>query len=321
MIGIIKSFLIIISSLKRYDLFVGSNCLNASLGLLCKVIGVADKVVFFSPDYVENRFDSFLLNWTYRKLDHFCVKHCDLVWNSSAICFPDPMMVVREKDGLPKKYRKNQIQTPDGTDNRLSLGLENRVQLPLKIGFIGHIREGMGVSKLIEVFDKLSDSFSDIQLVIIGSGPLEKEVERRAKKNKNIFFHGYIGEIERVYQILSECSIAVAPYENGSITQFTDPGKIKVYLSLGLPVVVNNVPLVAKEIEKCEAGICVNFEDEDGLYNAMVKLIKNKKLRMKYSHNSSLLCQKYNWDNIFIRSINCVYDERYKNSDLNMTEK
>jgi len=312
--GIIKSFLTILISWKRYDLFVGSNCLNAMLGLFCRFLGIVDKVVFFSPDYVQKRFDAKYLNFIYRFMDHFCVKHCDLTWNSSTICNPDPMMLARETEGLSVNYRYKQMQNPDGTDDKISLGIKNRKNL--KIGFIGHLREGMGALNLLNAFERLEREILGCELILIGSGPLEQKVKDKSKMMNGVSFRGYVGDIEEVYEILSECSIAAAPYEAGSISQYTDPGKLKVYLSLGLPIVVNDVPLFAQEIHKHRAGLSVDPSNNDNFYNALKKLLMDKEMQKECTANAVLLAKKYHWDNIFTRSINSIYDPNLKNYDL-----
>lgn len=299
-VGVIHTILKIFLTFRRYEVFLGSNCLNASVGLLCRHLRIVDRVIYFSPDYVQRRFQNKLMNRFYHWLDHYCVMKCDITWNSCAFSYPDPMMLAREAEGLSHSWRSKQIQVPDGTDDRESLAINRSGR---KIGFIGHLREGMGSLDLFNIFDRVQLTCPDAHLVIIGSGPLEEKVRRLSAKRSNVDFLGHVDDIEVVYKILSECSIGLANYEANSITQYTDPGKIKVYLSLGLPVIVTNVPVIAHEIEERRAGFSVEAGDNEAFAERIVRLLEDDELRCAVKANAIELSQKYRWENVFSRGI------------------
>ena len=102
--GAVDTLLQVVKTGKSYDLYVGSNNLNASVGLILKTLGKVKRVVYFSPDWVLDRFGNLLLNRVYHWLDYICVKNCDMTWNSSAIMPIDPMMTEREKLGYPVEF-------------------------------------------------------------------------------------------------------------------------------------------------------------------------------------------------------------------------
>jgi len=100
----------VVKANKKFDLYVGSNNLNAFVGIILRKIRLVKKVIFFTPDYSRQRFKNKLLNNFYRWLDYYCLKNADLVWNSSTVMPVDPIMQEREKRGVPPKYRSKQIQ-------------------------------------------------------------------------------------------------------------------------------------------------------------------------------------------------------------------
>jgi glycosyltransferase involved in cell wall biosynthesis len=112
--------------------------------------------------------------------------------------------------------------------------------------FLGHLVPRQGVGTFLAALKLLDDVEADV----IGSGPLEQELRERAPGT--VTFHGYVGDHREVERLLSEASVAVAPYEQ-SFTQFADPGKLKAYLAAGLPIVLTDVPPNARELER-EAG-------------------------------------------------------------------
>lgn len=293
-------FVKIITKPKTYDLYVGSNRLNASVGIILKLLKKVKKVVYFSPDWVENRLDNKILNYIYQKLDYFCVLYADVVWNSSAYMKIDPMMKERIKRGYPNELLQKQMQVPDGTDPYpiKSFSEINRH----KIGFVGHIKEGMGLEMLIEGFKKLLNEVPDATLLIIGSGPILDQLKKMAQ-SLPIEFTGFMGNINQVYEKLSQCAFAVAPYEQGTISQYTDPGKVKVYFSVGLPVIISSVPQISSEIKQEKCGIVIENTVES-LTVAMKHLIIDDHLLQTYRTNVLKMRKKYSWDSIFDKALN-----------------
>lgn len=299
--GALATYFTILFSGKKYDLFVGSNNLNAFVGLLAQRSGLVKRVIYFSPDYVRNRFDNGFLNRVYRRLDRYCIEHCEVTWNSSAYADPDPMMLAREMDGFPPELRQKQIQVPDGTDLREILPYSEIYRR--RIGFVGHLRAGMGGCELIDAFREIALRVQDAELLLIGSGPEEPIMRQLAENIPNIEMTGYMGDIAEVYDRLSKCAIAVAPYEEGSISQFTDPGKVKVYLSVGLPIVINRVPLIADEIGREKCGVAVEAGDRAAFVDAVVQLLTDDTLYQEYRENTLRLRDRYTWDNIFDKAL------------------
>ena len=304
-LGVLDTFWKLIRIKRRFDLYVGSNNLNAFIGIWIKRIGKVRRVIYFTPDFSHQRFNNSILNSIWHWLDYFCLKHADLVWNSSSIMSVDLMVQEREKRGVPIKYRDKQISVPDGTDIIKQVPFEDIERY--KIGFVGHLKEGMGIEMLIDIFPEIKYQFPEAKLLIIGSGPIEDKLRLRAQSFKEIEFTGFIGELDMVYKQLSKCAIAVAPYKEGTISQYTDPGKVKIYLSLGLPMVITRVPQVALEIEKEQCGIVISYQ-KDELLQGIVKLLKDEHLLRMYRNNTKRLNKKYRWGKIFNKALSYLKD-------------
>ncbi|MFQ5445106.1 MAG: glycosyltransferase [Nitrospinales bacterium] len=300
-LGALDTLWQVIKAGKKFDLYVGSNNLNALMGILCKKIGRVKQVVYFSPDYSHNRFNNNFLNFLYHWMDYFCLRNADLVWNSSTVMEVDPMMKEREKRGIPQKYRAKQIQVPDGTDPKEILPFE-KIDRHL-IGFVGHLREGMGLEILVEVFSEIKKSVSNAKLLVIGSGPIEQKLRKMVEGIEDIELTGYMGDINEVYRRLSYCAFAVAPYEKNTLSEYTDPGKVKVYLSVGLPIVISRVPAVAQEIAEENCGIAVQPGNKEEIREALLNLLNEDHLLKFFRTNAVKLKKKYSWDNNFDRAL------------------
>lgn len=290
-LGMLDTFWKVLKTGRKYDLYIGFDNLNAFVGICLRRIGKVSKVIFMTPDYSHKRFKNPILNSIYHFLDYYCLRNADIIWNSSSV-----MVGEREKRGIPKKYRAKQIMVPDGTDIVKQIPFKKRNRF--EIVFVGHLKTGMGLELLISSFPQIVKRFPMAKLLIIGSGPIENKL-RKAAKGLNIEFKGFIGDLSRVYGLITKSMIAVAPYEKNSLSENTDPGKVKLYLSAGLPMVITKVPLVALEIAKEKCGIAVNQSKKEELANALIKLLQNNLILKQYIKNTQKLTKKYSWDNIF----------------------
>jgi len=280
----------------KFDLFVGADPLNAFSGIVLRTIGKVKKVVFYTIDYVPNRFDNRLLNWIYHAIDRFCAKHSDKVWNLSA-----RMIIARQKEGL--KRTDNQIVVPIGVRferiNRPEAGQIDRNRLV----YMGHLRKGQGLELLIDSLPVIIANNSNIKLIIIGTGELEQYLKNKVRElslEPQVEFKGYIDSHEDVENALATCGVGMSLYEphSDSFTWYTDPGKPKQYLACGLPVIITRVPWIAEEIERIPMGVAINYNKEE-LVRAVTKLTSDGELYYKYRENAIRYASDISWEKIF----------------------
>ena len=84
----------------KVDYFFGVDSLNFLAGYILQKVGKVKKTVYYTMDYVTNRFNNKLLNGIYSYLDTFAVTKSDIAWNLS-----DLMVAEREKKGVEPYYR------------------------------------------------------------------------------------------------------------------------------------------------------------------------------------------------------------------------
>jgi len=285
----------------KFDIYIGVDGLNATIGVLLKKMGLAKKVVFYTIDFVPDRFKNKLLNWLYHLLDKIAVERSDKVWNLSPV-----MVAEREKRGMNKEFRKKQIVVPVGTESGIS-------RMPFKkikryhVGHMGHLIKKQGIQLVIEAIPYIIKQIPNFHFDVIGGGEYEEDLQKLAYKLgvlKYVTFYGFVENHQEVERMLSTCAIGVAPYVNSedNYVRYTDPGKVKAYLAAGLPVVITKVPLAAYEIEKNECGIAIKY-DKTEFAEAIIKLLTNKDLLIKFRKNSLKMAKKYTWNNIFDKAI------------------
>lgn len=304
----VKDFLVtfyfILKFRMKFHVYVGVDPLNSLVGLFFKRLGFTKLTVFYVIDYVPVRFKNTVLNSIYHSIDRICVYHSDFTWNLASA-----MASARERRGISKD-KTMQITVSTGTH------FEKGRYLPIEqinrtdIAFLSHLREGQGIELILEALPEIVKAIPSVRLMVIGTGPLEKFFREEVKKKNianNVVFFGYIEHHDEIEKIVSKCAVGLAPYvpDPNSFTWYADPGKPKVYLGCGVPVIITKVPEVAFEIEKEGAGIAIKY-DKFELADAVVKLLTNDALYSQYRLKALEFASKHTWDDIFYKALNQV---------------
>ena len=141
---------------------------------------------------------------------------------------------------------------------------------------------------LFEVIQELKKDFKNIKLNLIGSGPDEKYFKELAEKlnlHENIIFHGFVEEGDRFKELMANNILGVAFYRNEeNFMKYTEPAKVKYYLSFGVPAVVSKVPLIAYELDEKRVCFAVNNEKAE-IVKIVKRFILNVDLQEEYKAN------------------------------------
>ena len=300
----VLTFYFILRLKSRFDIYVGADPLNALVGILLRQLSIVRVAIFYVIDYVPVRFKNPIFNGIYHFIDRICVYHANYTWNLTSA-----MMDARAKRGIKNK-KTNQIVVPTGTpfDRVKHLPIEeiNKTNMV----FISHLRKGQGIELILEAMPMVVEKIPSVKLIVIGTGQLEKKIKREVKEKKidnNVLFLGYIENHEEAEKIISKCGVGIAPYvpDSGSFTWYADPGKPKVYLGCGVPVIITKVPEVAFEIEKRGAGIVIDYNKHE-LIDAIVKLLTNYEMYCQCRRKALEFASEYTWDNIFFKAFNQI---------------
>lgn len=285
----------IIKSGQKFDLFVGSNNLNAFAGIILRSIGKVKKVVYYVIDYNPHRFNNKIYNSIYIQIDQFCVKNADETWNLSS-----RMAWAR------KKYfgftGGNQIEAPIGVwPERINL---NTKKIPYSLVYMGHVTKKQGIQNVIQSIPQIIKKIPKFKLFVLGGGEYLDELElmtRKLKISNHVKFTGFIKDHHDIESLLPKYSLAIAPYEkyddqgNLSFTYFTDPGKLKMYLACGLPILLSDVPSSAKRIESEGMGKIIRKE----LAEEVIELFNNQKKIEIMTKNVRSHASDFSWPHIF----------------------
>ncbi len=275
----------------KIDLYFSVNAFTAWIGNLMKGMGIVKKTIFWVWDYYppihENKIIMLMryIYWQFDKISSF---------SDRVVLVNKRLLDLRKDIGIFPKNTNYPI-VPIGTD-QFDLDLKEKSRIVF--GFIGVLKKSHGFGIVFENTTNLLKRFKNVRYEIIGSGPDEEYFKEKAKKSGiKSKFYGYV-EGKKVKDILRNCSIGIATYipDESNVSHFGDPGKIKLYLSFGIPTIATNVLEFSREIEESKSGIIIDYYNKREFTRAVARIMKNYK---KYSKNALKLGQKYYYKKIY----------------------
>ncbi len=278
---------------KKIDIYFTANAFTAWIGKILKSFRIVNRTVFWVWDYYppihENKL-IMLMRYVYWQFDKMSS-------HSDTVAFVNQRLLDLRKDiGIYPKDSEYPI-VPIGTD-KIKIKNEKKVRKKLKFGFIGVLKKSQGVDIIFKNANDLTKKFGEVKYEIVGSGPDEKYFKGRARKSGiKTTFYGYL-EGDSFNDVLKDCTIGIATYtsEASNVSQYGDPGKIKRYLSLGIPVITTDIIEFAEEIEKSGAGVIVKYNDKKSLMEAVEKIMNKQE---EYRKNAYKLGQKFYYRKIY----------------------
>lgn len=293
---------------QKIDLFIGSDNFTAFFGLIAKWLGKVEDVILYTIDYVPQRFANPIFNFLYHFFDIQCLKQCKIVWNVSF-----KIAEAREKyNGLQIKNYTSQIVVPLGIwYDRIRVNYTKKRD-KYTIVFLGHLLEKQGLQMVIKAMPQIAKKIPHVKLVVIGTGPFESSLKKYVsdlKMDGFVSFLGYIDDHQEVEKQLFKSTIAVATYkpDPSSFTYFADPGKIKNYLAAGLPVILTDVPPIAKEIAQKRCALIAKYDVYD-FADKVDALLTDRIMLSEYSRNAIKFAEQFDWDKIFTEALEKTFN-------------
>ena len=148
--------------------------------------------------------------------------------------------------------------------------------------YIGRLHKDKGILELLNAFKVISNEFAAKLLLV---GPTDKytkkslpQIFETLETHKDIFYVGRRNDVRPYYYI---SDVLVFPsYREGF------PGVVLEAGAMGLPSIVTNINGCNEIIENGVNGLIVEPKNEEQLKDAMIRLYKDKKLRIKLANNS-----------------------------------
>lgn len=143
--------------------------------------------------------------------------------------------------------------------------------------FVGVVRESQGLEFLFE-FLKHHKEYS-IKVLGVCTHDLYKKYTSIIKKNRishQVYFPNKFVSDAELEEESKTCQVGIAVYDMDwkNATYYTDPGKVKTYASLGLPIVMTDVSAIVPYIKRFECGKVIKKEYHE-LENALLDIKKH----------------------------------------------
>lgn len=279
---------------KKADYYLSPNAYTAWVGNFLRNTGLVKKTIFWIWDYFppgERDLRLRLLRWAYWKFDKPSLTHSDII-----SCISKNLLQLRIKVGaLDTKRRYTLI--PIGTNPIQTIPKRPK---PI-IGFLGMLKSSQGLDFIFNSIPIIHKKYPRIRFEIVGSGPEESLFIRRARKwKKFVKFYGYVESDDRVDQIIQRWSIGLATYKPVASNEsyWSDPSKIKAYLSQSVPVITTNVSSFSKKVIQYQAGSVIPYGDTEEFVLAIGNILSKKNV---YAKNAGTLADKYFYKRIYRR--------------------
>lgn len=209
-----------------------------------------------------------------------------------------------------KEIMINEYNLPNEKINAISIG-EHQVA-PFKlyerkdvredgnlILFFGRIWKYKGLEYLIKAEPLITKEVPDAKIVIAGTGEDFKKYERMMTKRDNFIVHNYRISYKEGAELFQRCSVVALPYIDAS-----QSGVIPTAYGFKKSVVVTNVGAIPEIVDDGVTGFIVPPRDPEALARAILKLLKDNRLRKQMGENAyKKLKTDFSWHKIAEKTI------------------
>lgn len=286
----------------RSTYFVGLGNMNVIFGLIGKLFGSIKYVIYYVIDYSPKRFKNVVMNTIFQSLDYLCARYSSVTWNYSK------SMLIARQDKWKTRFPRQEV-VPNGITIKKNLpgySMTNKHELV----YIGTLVKQQGLMFVLQCLPELVKRMRDIHLTIIGMGEMRGEIERYCKTHdlyNRVKLVGYIPDPYEADKIVSRAALGVAMYiPNFGFVEYTEPGKIKRYLSCSVPAIMTPVSFIANDLEKYKCGFNCPYEAK-AFINIVSSYLKNQKTIQTYRNNALKYAKRFEWERIFTNSFHLLH--------------
>jgi glycosyltransferase involved in cell wall biosynthesis len=166
--------------------------------------------------------------------------------------------------------------------------------------FFGGIAPYKGVEYLILAFNKISDMFPNVKLVIAGGGSIYFDKELYEHNRNIIIINRYI-DICELAGLLKGCLFSVCPYKDA-----TQSGVVQTAFTMGVPLIVTNVGALPHSVIDKKTGIVVEPCDVESLSEALAYMLHNPQdVKMMKDNIKSIWKPQVDWAPIVDEYVKC----------------
>lgn len=175
------------------------------------------------------------------------------------------------------------------------------------IGVIARLETTKGIHILLESFAKLTQKYSDLHLIIVGTGSKEKDLKDQTLRlglSQQVTFAGYR---KNIHDYLHHYQIFVIPSLHEA-----HPLVLMEGMSHGKPIIATRVGGIPEVIKNGENGLLIDPEDVTDLATALETLLTNSELQQKIGQAARKTYEQQFTVQRMVRETEKVYDQLLK---------
>ncbi len=276
------------------DIFVGLGNLNAFAGIILRSFGKVSRAVYYVIDYIPDRYGTSLTNVVYRRLDAFCAARA-ITWNYA------PAMIRARENAWGRKFPR-QFVVPNGVHVRPGVMTPFDRIHKKEVVYVGTLTEQQGAQRMITALPEILRTIPQASFCLIGRGQYRRNLEHLAMKlgvARRVRFLGFIADPVAMDKRLSKGALGIATYHpKMGFVRYTEPGKVKRYLSVGVPVVMTAVSPLGREIEQKRCGFVTPY-DAHALAKIVISFLTHERVMREYRKNAVAFAKNFLWQTIF----------------------
>ncbi len=245
---------------------------------------IADIFHYDSKDWSGAIFNKYI-RYCARTIDHVFYMSLDIQKRHDVFADGERKPLVRKRWSLGIKRRFD--------DGGFAMKAQHmRDARTTTLGYVGVVRSCVGLESLIE-YARLNEN---IRVDVVGEGCYAAELIKRCRDSgvdRRVIFHGYLatGELEA---LAAEwvCGTMLYDLDQTLYTRHTEPGKAKLYLSLGVPVLMTDVSYIVDEVRRHKAGIVLSGNDPVMVKGAVETLRRDY---LDYANGVAAMAKEYDY--------------------------
>lgn len=172
-----------------------------------------------------------------------------------------------------------------------------RINDKFLIIYPGTLNWHQGVDIAVKALAIIKNKVPEVEFHIYGEGPGRNDIDVLIKTNRlasRVFLNPPL-PIDQIAEVMANCDLGIVPKRNDSFGGEAFSTKTLEFMSLGVPIIVSRTKIDNYYFDES----IVKFftpEDEKDLADAMLLLIRNKKLREDLAEKAFKFVEKNNWD-------------------------
>jgi glycosyltransferase involved in cell wall biosynthesis len=162
----------------------------------------------------------------------------------------------------------------------------------------GLLSELENAQLLVKAMPLISERMPDVEFHLTKKGHLIRDVIKNIEKydlNVNFFYYPKLSDF---FEFLSSCDVAVLTSLPSVSRIMSYPAKLFDYMSVGLPIVANDIGGWGRIVRETKTGIMTKSSPED-LANGVINLLEDSDLAYSCHMNGiKAIRETYNWDRL-----------------------